>query len=96
VSASYAAFRRRFQVGTRFTCTHHTRPHVSGPRVVVKAQTNGIYWRGADTASVAQDCWLTWPKASKVRVRGAGATDGGAMTVLGEGGRDEFTYTLEG
>lgn len=71
-----ADVRRRMTPGTEVDAVNYVRPQASGPRTVVKNQTERICWRMQD----GQESWLDWPKARATRIDGPDT-----VTFLGRG-----------
>lgn len=85
----------RLPVGAVFTCVENTyRPELNGGRrLVVKAQTDGIFWRqlvstGTTDISAESKSWTPFPKARDI-------VKSDEDTVTFKLGVDDHTLTLD-
>jgi hypothetical protein len=84
---SLAALKRHLQPGVRFRCLNSQRPQASGPRTVVKAQTNAIEYEYIDRDGRTGLGWNYWTKSDLL------AFNGDRVSFLdAPGGRPVFTY----
>ena len=84
---SLAALKRHLQVGVKFRCINSQRPSASGPRMVVKAQTNAIEYEYVDQSGKTGLGWTHYPKASDMNF------NGDRVDFLdAPGGKPAFTY----
>ena len=84
---TWAEFKRQLRVGLVMHCEHHLRPEISGPREIIRVQTNAIEYRwGPDMSKTG---WMHFPKASEVMVSGTSAT----FPIPGQN-RPCFTYSI--
>ena len=89
---SFADFKRRLAVGVVLHCEHHKRPAISGPRRIVKVQSNAIAyeWESPDPAgTVTKTGWCHWGPATERTVHN------NSVTFIDDQSREPiFTYYL--
>ena len=85
---SLAEAKRQLTEGTQFFCEHFERPHVSGKRTILKAQTNAIKYTFHDDKGNDTVGWTHWPKTDQLRIEGA------TILFLNPNGTPKFQYTV--
>lgn len=84
---TFSEFKKQMRVGLVFRCEHHERPAISGPREVVKVQTNAIAFKWGPEGKTG---WFYYPKSVKeVSVKE------NSITLLTPDGKPVFTYHLD-
>lgn len=84
-----AEAKRRATAGTVLIAENHIRPQASGPRTVIKVQTNGL-WVVRDEGT--RRYWMEWPKAALCIDLGPGRPD--SIQLLAEPGSPLVTLTF--
>jgi len=79
--------KRRLKPGTVFSCDHHARARISGPRTVIEQRGNSVcYSFDSDGPMIG---WTQFPADDRLQFTGDDQ-----VTFLDERGRPLFTYTV--